>query len=178
MTEIDPQIAATHAVLDTAEAQAQTLGAHFSRLDDHEIRSAWKRGNPFFSAAMWDDLVPGGFTRVWLWVTNPADGWGHGGLHIHTFFGPGFLSPTTEAALEFRDQLWPVLTSPASVANVRATHRLDTGYRTPADFATRPIRGPHAPLNALLYVARHIGPAAALDRYHVHMPIKIDAWFR
>lgn len=178
MTEFDPKIAATHAVLDAAEAEATTLGAHFSRLDDHGIRAAWKRGNPFFSASMWDDLTPGHFTRVRLWVTNPADGWGQGGLHVHTFFGPGFLSPTTEGALEYRDPLWPVLTSPVFGVGVGETHRVELGFRAPADFATRPIRGPHAPFNALLHLTSHIGPSAALDRFHVHMPINIEAWFR
>lgn len=178
MTEFEPKIAATHAELDAAEAEARASGAHFLRLDDHEIRAAWKRGNPFFQSAMWDDLVVGVYTRVWLWVTNPADGWGHGALHVHTFFGPGFLSPTSEGALEYRDQLWPVLNSRQLVVDVGETRRVELGFRTPMDFTTRPIRGPHAPINALLYVGAHTGPAAALDRFHFHMPIKIDEWFR
>jgi hypothetical protein len=176
MTEFEPKIAATHAELDAAEAEAGELGAHFLRLDDHEIRAAWKRGNPFFTAAMWDHVAVGEPTRLWFWVTNPASGWGLGALHIHTFFGPGFLSPTTEGALEYRDQLWPVLTSAGFVVPVGETRRVELGFNAPMDFATRPIRGPHAPFNALLYVGEHTGPAAALARLHVHVPVRVTAW--
>jgi hypothetical protein len=62
------------------------------------------------------------------------------------------------------------------VVPVGETRRVELGFRAPSDFATRPIRGPHAPFNALLYVGAHTGPAAALARMHFHVPVEVTAW--